>query len=62
MSKFSKWVNEQPSQTRAGQILGRSQATISKWLASGEVPGDACPEISEKTGIKRKDLNARIYQ
>lgn len=62
MSEFAKWVDRQASQTMAAQILGRSQATVSRWIAAGEVPGDECPDVSRTTGIERQDLNARVYQ
>lgn len=62
MSEFAKWVEDQTSQIRAAEILGRSQGTISKWIAAGEIPGDACPDVSDKTGIERGDLNARLYE
>jgi hypothetical protein len=61
MSDFETWVDQQESQTIAAQLLGRSQGTISKWIAAGEVPGESVPEVSTITGIERKDLNARLY-
>ena len=60
MNEFREWVEDR-GQVEAGRQLGRTQGTISKWLATGEIPGEAVRHTSEITGIGRDKLNPRLF-
>lgn len=49
------------TQARLGELVGKSQGHVSKWLQRGRVPPNMAIPIEIATGVSRSDLRPDLY-